>query len=78
LLVQKWFVREIWDLRSANVPLSLLNSKITTQINDNGENDSPETKSSKRWSNQEPRPAKESNNDDMGPVLLPLKGEIAK
>lgn len=41
------------------------------------DNDSPEVKSSKRWSNQDSRPAKEPT-DDMGPVLLPLRGEIVK
>jgi hypothetical protein len=57
---------------------STSNTKIPTQdtLNDD-ENDSPEVKNSKRWSNQEPRPAKE-HADDSGPVLLPLRGEIAK
>lgn len=74
-------MREIWDLRSANVPMSMVNSTSTTKILspeiEFEDNDSPEVKNSKRWSNQEPRPAKELN-EDMGPVLLPLRGEIAK
>lgn len=73
-------MREIWDLRSANVPLSMVQSTSTHKIlgpEIQEDNDSPEVKSSKRWSNQEPRPTKEPA-DDMGPVLLPLRGEIAK
>lgn len=74
-------MREIWDLRSANVPMSMVNSTSTTKILspeiEFEDNDSPEVKNSKRWSNQERRPAKELN-EDMGPVLLPLRGEIAK
>ncbi|GAA5800243.1 hypothetical protein HPULCUR_005668 [Helicostylum pulchrum] len=77
----KWFVREIWDLRSANVPMSLVNSTSSTKIVNSetniDANDSPEVKSSKRWSNQEPRPIRDPS-EEAGPVLLPLRGEIAK
>ncbi|CAO3657286.1 unnamed protein product [Mucor hiemalis] len=73
----KWFVREIWDLRSANVPMSLVNSTSATKV-PTVKDTQEEVNSSKRWSNQEPRPTKDSSGDDTGPVLLPLRGEIAK
>jgi exocyst complex component 4 len=82
----KWFVREIWDLRSANVPLSMINSASklldqtgsSLQPQEEEEDESPEVKNSKRWSNQEPRPPRENNEDAVASVLLPLRGEIAK
>jgi exocyst complex component 4 len=73
----KWFVREIWDLRSANVPPSMITS--TPKLNlDRDEEDSPEVKHSKRWSSEETRPASKEPTDTIEPVLLPLRGEIAK
>lgn len=74
----KWFVREIWDLRSSNVPPSVIQNanKLLDQAG-MVEDESSEVKNSKRWSSQEPRPPKEYN-DDLTPVLLPLRGEIAK
>lgn len=82
----KWFVREIWDLRSANVPPSMITSSASTKINTdknginaNGEEeDSPEVKHSKRWSSEETRPEFKELKDTIEPVLLPLRGEIAK
>lgn len=74
----KWFVREIWDLRSAHVPPSMITStpKLTADRDD--DQDSPEVKHSKRWSSEETRPAFKEPSDTIQPVLLPLKGEIAK
>lgn len=81
----KWFVREIWDLRSSSVPASMANSaaKLLDPLGtafepDGDEADSPEVKNSKRWSNQEPKPPRENDEDTMASVLLPLRGEIAK
>lgn len=57
--------------------MSLVNSTSNTKIptekdtQNNQDHDSLEVKNSKRWSNQQP-------SDDLGPVLLPLRGEIAK
>lgn len=73
----KWFVREIWDLRSANVPPSMITP--TPKLNsDRDDEDSPEVKHSKRWSSEETRPVFKELTDATEPVLLPLKGEIAK
>lgn len=75
----KWFVREIWDLRSSNAPSSTIQNTSNNLLEhaDDNEPESSEAKNSKRWSSQEPRPPKE-NNGDLTPVLLPLRGEIAK
>lgn len=73
----KWFVREIWDLRSAHVPPSMITStsKLDT---DRDDEDSPEVRHSKRWSSEETGPVFKEPSDSIQPVLLPLKGEIAK
>ncbi|OBZ83789.1 putative exocyst complex component sec8 [Choanephora cucurbitarum] len=68
----KWFVREIWDLRSSNVSPSLTNSSMKEDT------DSYEVRKSKRWSRQELKPQTLENSDDKRPVLLPLHSEIAK
>jgi exocyst complex component 4 len=75
----KWFVREIWDLRSSNVPPSMVNSASRMLDQTVSEQDeSLEVKNSKRWSNQDPRPPRENQDDVAASVLLPLRGEIAK
>ena len=71
-------MREIWDLRSANVPMSLVNSTSSTRVATLADYDDAVATTSKRWSNQEPKTTKDHAGDDMGPVLLPLRGEIAK
>ncbi|RCI02454.1 hypothetical protein CU098_009274 [Rhizopus stolonifer] len=65
----KWFVREIWDLRSSDLPPS-------TAVNQ--EQESLEVRNSKRWSSQDSKPQLLETNDNTTPVVLPLRGEIAK
>ncbi|KAI9476110.1 MAG: Sec8 exocyst complex component-specific domain-containing protein [Benjaminiella poitrasii] len=75
----KWFVREIWELRTARVPPSVFHSttKLLGQIHSSTQNESTEAKNSKQWSNQGINQSKEIE-DDASPVLLALRGEIAK
>ncbi|CAO3607525.1 unnamed protein product [Mucor fragilis] len=74
----KWFVREIWDLRSAHAPPSMITSTTKLNADRDDDQDSPQVKHSKRWSSEETRPAFKEPTDTIQPVLLPLKGEIAK
>ncbi|KAI8994873.1 Sec8 exocyst complex component-specific domain-containing protein [Pilobolus umbonatus] len=78
----KWFVREIWDLRSSKLSMAMVSSKSAHHKDhdstDDSEDDTPEVKNSKRWSSQEPRPVSIATEEDIVPVLLPLRGEIAK
>ncbi|KAI8380409.1 Sec8 exocyst complex component-specific domain-containing protein [Blakeslea trispora] len=69
----KWFVREIWELRSSDLSPSLSPANGSTE-----EADSYEVRKSKRWSRQELKPQAFQRNDDKRPVLLPLHGDIAK
>ncbi|CAO3622394.1 unnamed protein product [Cunninghamella blakesleeana] len=64
----KWFVREIWELRTAH------GSAKDTSFGSN-EGDSYEAANSKRWSRSEKRL---SSSDYIGPALLPLRGESAR
>ncbi|CAO3612442.1 unnamed protein product [Cunninghamella echinulata] len=64
----KWFVREIWELRTAHGSASAASFGSM-------EGDSYEAANSKRWSRSEKRL---SIKDYSGPALLPLRGESAR
>ncbi|KAI7867284.1 Sec8 exocyst complex component-specific domain-containing protein [Spinellus fusiger] len=74
----KWFVREIWELRTSNQPT---NKSIPGATNILGENEanseeieSEKARGSKRWSRDD---SKEVEEEDPSPVILSLRGEVA-
>ncbi|KAI8878211.1 hypothetical protein K501DRAFT_196399 [Backusella circina FSU 941] len=79
----KWFVREIWNLRSTKSMVGSSSARLLSkelQNHKNEEEDSAQVKNSKRWSNEdvvEPAVAQEAR-DDFDTTLLPLRGEIAR
>ncbi|KAI7903171.1 uncharacterized protein BX663DRAFT_433609 [Cokeromyces recurvatus] len=69
----KWFVREIWELRSVSISSSMAHS--TTKSLDQG--NLSDIKSSNQWSSQNSSQFKE-NQDNTSTALLSLRGEIEK
>ncbi|CAO3669367.1 unnamed protein product [Rhizopus stolonifer] len=69
----KWFVREIWELRSSSLPVVHSNTE-----NSESSLDQSNLRDSKRWSSEMPRTVKDLPEQESGLTMLPLRGDIAK
>ncbi|CDS07546.1 hypothetical protein LRAMOSA01495 [Lichtheimia ramosa] len=74
----KWFVREIWELRTPNEQIKIPKLPISTTDLDNSQIDSQSTEAagSRRWSQGNRRSS--MGEGENGTIMLPLKGEAAK
>ncbi|KAG1143490.1 hypothetical protein G6F36_015412 [Rhizopus arrhizus] len=71
----KWFVREIWELRSSSLPATLSN---TEKPKEETLPDQSNLRDSKRWSSEIPKVAKDIPEQDTSYTMLPLRGDIEK
>ncbi|OAD77145.1 hypothetical protein PHYBLDRAFT_180340 [Phycomyces blakesleeanus NRRL 1555(-)] len=75
----KWFVREIWELRTPRqtTKVSIVDPVSDKDPNEEDLSEEPESSqgaNSRRWSQSD---AKEPENEDPNPVMLSLRGETA-
>ncbi|RCH94117.1 hypothetical protein CU098_003961, partial [Rhizopus stolonifer] len=68
----KWFVREIWELRSSSLPVVHSNTE-----NSESSLDQSNLRDSKRWSSEMPRTVNDLPEQESGLTMLPLRGDIA-
>ncbi|CEI89960.1 hypothetical protein RMCBS344292_04296 [Rhizopus microsporus] len=71
----KWFVREIWELRSTGISTSHSNVDKREEKKNLARNG---LRDSKRWSSEVPRPTREPGEQEANQALLPLRGDMAK